>query len=438
MTGKSTLFTGQDPNEESEESRKLSQYLFGFWNSLIVIVTTIGSFIIPFSLVHEDPNRMFYVREVVLTVLFVLDIVFSMRRLKANHSVQFFEVNILRSYYKRWFFLDIIAAIPFALFLPIPILEYIRFLKLVKVAYLAFILARTHLNLANMLLVAQVIYWTMLLTHWLSCGWLYIQGLAGSVNTTEYINALYWTVTTLTTVGYGDIVPANNAERIYAIITMILGYSIMGYLIGAIAGILTKKNPYWEKYLQNLEQLSNAVRHAQLPLDLQQRIHAYFLYKMERGFGYDESSFIDQLPPGLRAEVSLHFRREIIEEVPLFKDAPEEFILEIAQHLKEHIVPAGDCIFNTGDPGDKMYFISRGEVNVFRSDVKTPISVLKPGDYFGEIALFNDIPRTATVRAYTYCDLYSLNKEAFQKIFDQFPEVQAKVFKKAELRRMKG
>ena len=433
-----SLFSSLSALDDTEDPRRVSQKLFGLWNTLIVLVTTFGSFTIPFSLVHQDPNTIFYYRETLLTILFGLDIFFSRNRLKANHSVQLFEITILRSYYKRWLILDIIAAIPFALFFPFPILEYLRFFKLVKVVYLAFILTRTHIHISNSLLVAQVLYWTMLLAHWCSCGWLYIKGMAGNVTTSDYIEALYWTVATLTSVGYGDIVPATDIERIYTVVTMILGYSLMGYLIGSVAGVLSKKNPTWEKYQQNLDQLTNATRHAQLPLDLQRRIHAYFLYKMERGFGYDEASFINELPQSLRAEVSLHFRQEIIEEVPLFKDAPEEFILEVAQHLVEHIIPAGDCIFKTGDPGDKMYFISRGEVQVFNDTLKTPLATLKAGEYFGEVSLFNDIPRTATVRASTYCDLYSLNKDVFSKIFDRYPNVHAKIFDKAEIRRKKG
>ena len=376
-TGPSGLSTNLHP----EETRQFSQNLFGIWSTLIVVVTTFGSFAIPYSLVHQDTNTLFYVRETVLTILFGLDIVFSRNRIKNDQSIQLFEVNILRSYYRRWLILDIIAAIPFALFLPYPILEYVRFFKLVKVAYLAFILGRTHLHLTNTLLVVQVVYWTMLLAHWLSCGWIYIRGLAGEVTTSDYIESLYWTVCTLTSVGYGDITPQNSTEQVYAVVTMILGYSLMGYLIGAVAGILSKKNPAWERYMQNLEQLTNATRHAQLPLDLQHRIHSYFLYKMERGFGYDESSFINELPLGLRAEVSLHFRREIIEEVHLFNDAPDAFILEIAQHLTEHITPAGDYIFKEGDTGNKVYFISRGIVHVYSKHQNTPIAILKAGDF---------------------------------------------------------
>ena len=174
--------------------------------------------------------------------------------------------------------------------------------------------------------------------------------------------------------------------------------------------------------------------HAQLPLSLQQRLHAFFIYQLDRGVGYDESSFVQDLPPGLRAEVSLYFRQEAIESISLFLDAPHEFMLEVAQHLSERIVPAGDCVFKSGDMGNEMYFIARGEVGIYNASTGKLIRVLKEGDFFGEIALFENIPRTATVRAETYCDLYTLDKKTFDKIFEHFPDVRARVKAKAEMR----
>ena len=255
-----------------------------------------------------------------------------------------------------------------------------------------------------------------------------------TATSSDYINALYWTVATLTTVGYGDITPETDSERVYAVVTMVLGYSLIGYLIGSIAGIITKKNPSQEKYQHNLEQLANAVRHAQLPLNLQQRLHAYYIYQLQRGVGYDESSFVQDLPPGLRAEVSLCFRQEAIESISLFQNAPDEFILEVAQHLSERIVPAGDYIFKAGDMGQEVYFIARGMVGIYHSSTNKQLALLNEGDFFGEIALFENIPRTASVRAETYCDLYTLHKRTFDRIFEKFPDVRDQIQKKAEKR----
>ena len=195
-----------------------------------------------------------------MALIFGGDILISLHRIKTQHSIQLFELNILRSFYKKWLIPDLIAAIPFALFLANPFFEFLHLLKLIKVVYLAYMLSRIYIRYKNAIVLMQFMYWLSLLSHWLSCGWLYVRGIVETATASDYIGALYWVVATLTTVGYGDITPQNNIERIYAIVTMVLGYSLIGYLIGSIAGILTKKNPSQERYQQNLELLANAVR----------------------------------------------------------------------------------------------------------------------------------------------------------------------------------
>ena len=57
------------------------------------------------------------------------------------------------------------------------------------------------------------IFWILTIIHWLGCGWTAIIGTdPASDLTTNYINAIYWTITTVTTVGYGDILPVDNSE----------------------------------------------------------------------------------------------------------------------------------------------------------------------------------------------------------------------------------
>ena len=421
---------------EGSQARWISRRLFGIWNLLIVLVTTYASFATPYHIYVSELEGSIFLREVLISLFFGADTIISQQRLKRSKGVQFYENRILKSYYRRWLVLDIIAAVPFILLFPgADMLPMLHLLKLVKVVYLFVILVRIYIPHANTLLLLQILYGTALLAHWLSCVWLLIRGVDGDPYS-AYISALYWVVATLTTVGYGDITAETDLERLYAIFTMVLGYSLIGYMIGSIAGILTKKNPARERYLHNLDQLSNAVRYAQLPLDLQQRIHAYFTYRMECGIGYDEASFIAELPRGLRAEVSLYFRQEVIERVPLFIEAPDSFILEVAQHLEERIVPAGDYVFKQGDMANEMYFIARGEleVKVAGTEEATRPRVLREGDFFGEIALFHEIPRTATVKATTYCDLYSLNKMTFNTIFTKYPEVARQIQEKAEMR----
>ncbi len=407
--------------------------LFGMWNALIFLVVIYTTFAIPLSIsTHESPLD-FRGRELVLTLLYVADILINLFRLQRKATFLHIEYNSLQSFYRRWLITDIIAALPLSMLGP-PWLQLFRLTKIARAGFMLMILRRVKAHLSNTILFLQTLFGVAIAAHWLSCGWMHIHSLDHDLDVwTNYIDALYWTASTLTTVGYGDITPVTSIERLYAVATMIFGYSFFGYLIGSFAGILAKKDPVRERFNENLEKLTNAARYANLPLDLQRRIYEYFRYQMARRVGYDEESFIKELPAGMRAEVSLYFRKEVIEDIPIFKDAPSSFIMDIAQHLREQIIAPDEYLVRAGDHGHEMYFIAHGQVDFFDNQ-NDYLQTLSDGDFFGEIALFRDVPRTATARAKTYCDLYTLSKEAFDEVFRKYPEVASQIKEKAEER----
>ncbi len=117
------------------------------------------------------------------------------------------------------------------------------------------------------------------------------------------------------------------------------------------------------------------------------------------------------------------FLPEMIEElkqVPLFSALSEEELKEIANHLKIEKFPAGRNIVTQGEEGDKFYTIRSGWADVIyeeKSGLEHVVAELGPGDCFGEIALIENVKRTATVRAKTDIELISLDKETFRKYF---------------------
>ncbi len=412
--------------------------LYFVWNLFVVIAVTYCTVSIPFSVAIYESSSIYLYRELGLTIIFSLDILISLIRIRRKASFMHIEHSALQVFYRRWIVVDIIAAIPFSLIFGIPWLQLVRLVKAIKVFFLIQMLRQLMAHISNVILMLQLLFWATIATHWLSCGWISLRGLDHDLDLfTNYVNAVYWTVSTLTTVGYGDLTPVNTNERMYAILTMIFGFSFFGYLIGSFAGILSKKDPIREKYNENLDKLTNAARYANLPLDLQRRIFEYFRYQMTRRVGYDEESFINELPSSMRGEVSLYFRKEVIENVSLFDDAPQEFIFDIAQQLHESIAAPDEYIFKAGDYGKQMFLIAHGSVEVYNPEETQVLRTLSEGDYFGEIALFQDVPRTATIKAATYCDLYSLNKQTFEATLKNHPKIASRIKDKA-VRRSKN
>ena len=397
------------------------------WGALVLLLITIGAIVAPLrvvlgsDLIPDSP-----LLDALLTVLFTADIV-----------VNAFESKRTGVPYGRLLLgADILAAIPFHLAGGYPWLLFLRLFKLARVARAMAIWRGQHLHLWNALRLVYFVYWLAIAVHWLATGWLSLRGIyPGADRWTLYLRSLYWCISTITTIGYGDITPANNAQVVYAIMVMIFGVGMYGYVIANISTIIGNLQPARTRYLANMEKLGAFMRSRELPPAMQRRIRDYYGYVWEHRLGYDETSIVQGLPPGLLIEVSLYLKRDIIQKVPFFKGAGDELIKEIALVMQPVVYTPGDLVFGAGDPGADMFFISRGHCEVISADGRSVVATLREGDFFGEIALLEHRPRSASVRAATYCDLYRLDKESFDRVIAKFPEFAAHVGAKSAGRR---
>ena len=109
----------------------------------------------------------------------------------------------------------------------------------------------------------------------------------------------------------------------------------------------------------------------------------------------------------------VHRDREItmLRRVAMLSPLPMPAIDNLAAHVENTRVAAGQVVFRQGDAGDNFYVIEDGEADVVRDG--RAVSTLGSGDCFGEIALLRDTPRTATVRARSALSLYSLARPEF-------------------------
>jgi MFS family permease len=100
----------------------------------------------------------------------------------------------------------------------------------------------------------------------------------------------------------------------------------------------------------------------------------------------------------------------MVEDVALFVPLSLVTKERIATQLVQVDVAAGDIVIRVGDVGDRFYIVDTGELTIDAGTQTVPVG---PGDFFGEIALLHDVPRTATVQARTDARLYSLDRDHF-------------------------
>jgi voltage-gated potassium channel len=395
------------------------------WLVLLLVAATVHAVSIPwYHAKGVDPNDGRHLLLFLTGLILALDLPLSLWRFK--------DPAQRREYLRGWVWIDGIAAMaflgpllgnPFQQDALAPDLLLLAGLaKLIKVGQVFSALRLRVLRLAHVLMLGFVFYWMVLAVHWISCGWVLLREIpAGTEPLSAYLDALYWTGTTLTTVGYGDIVPQNRPQEMYALMTMIVGLAFFGYLVGMVAAIWSRRDPARARFHDHVEQLSHAVRATGLPLDLQKRIHSYYEYMRGRDW-YDESGFLATLPPGLREEVAVYSRQGVIRRVEMFRDADPAFLRDVARNLVPEVITPGGYLFREGDEGRHMYFVYRGTLEVLIDQESRVINTLGPGDFFGEIALFTEGPRTASIRACEYCDVYALSKAAFDRVLRRHPE----------------
>jgi ATP-binding cassette, subfamily B, bacterial len=104
-----------------------------------------------------------------------------------------------------------------------------------------------------------------------------------------------------------------------------------------------------------------------------------------------------------------------LQRIGLLASLPGQTIAELADRMRREQVPAGHAVVEEGDDGERFYVVLTGMFAVSQASLGAR-RVLRPGDYFGEVALTMDIPRTASVRALTPAVVASCD----QATFDEF------------------
>ncbi|MFC2114611.1 cyclic nucleotide-binding domain-containing protein, partial [Bacteroidota bacterium] len=117
----------------------------------------------------------------------------------------------------------------------------------------------------------------------------------------------------------------------------------------------------------------------------------------------------------------------ILKSTSLFTETPENILVDIANILQEERVDEGQTIFNKGDMGTCMYIISEGEISIHDSDLT--LAVLKNRDFFGELALLDPEPRSASAKAIKDTLLLRLEQEAFYELMSERMEVAKGILK---------
>jgi len=127
---------------------------------------------------------------------------------------------------------------------------------------------------------------------------------------------------------------------------------------------------------------------------------------------------------------------EMLSRVSLFQQAPEDFLNRLRSQVSTRLFNRGDTIVKQGEQGDELFLIRQGKVEVLSPDQRQVAAQMGAGDVFGEVALMLGLPRNATVRAGSYCEVFCLKQAALDALLQDYPEIRDRLFLLAQDRRI--
>ncbi|KAG7256571.1 hypothetical protein CRUP_012677 [Coryphaenoides rupestris] len=331
--------------------------------------------------------------DLIVDIMFIVDIVINFRTtyVNSNDEVVSHSARIAVHYFKGWFLIDMVAAIPFDLLIYrsgeetttlIGLLKTARLLRLVRVArkldryseYGAAVLFLLMYAIGNVERSGSArIGWLDSLGEQLGKPYNGTTGGAGPSIRDKYVTALYFTFSSLTSVGFGNVSPNTNSEKIFSICVMLIGSLMYASIFGNVSAIIQRLYSGTARYHTQMLRVREFIRFHQIPNPLRQRLEEYFQHAWSYTNGIDMNAVLKGFPECLQADICLHLNRTLLQNCKAFKGSTKGCLRALAMRFKTTHAPPGDTLVHAGDLISALYFISRGSIEIVRGDVVVAI-----------------------------------------------------------------
>ncbi|ETV78686.1 hypothetical protein H257_07540 [Aphanomyces astaci] len=433
--------------------------------ALIVFTAVVTPFETAFAVATVD--SFLFVLNRIVDICFFADAIlhfFVMYYDEANSVWVSDRRKITWKYLTGWFLLDLISMLPFdvvGLAVDNNTVKQLRFTRVLRLLRLMKILkvlrgannfriweSKMSINYATIALVKFCLL-VFMSSHWMACifrmvvdieefvdplgfkfNWM-TEHTMGSIPISksslgiQYMSALYWSVMTLTTIGYGDLVPTTPGERSLAITCMLIGGGTYAYVVGSVCQILNSMDASTTEFHQTIDTLNEYCHHNQLPSELSARLREYFHSSRTLLRERQHHNLLLTMSPGLRGEVAL-YNNQWIAKIEFFNCSNDfernQFITAVALLLRHECFPPNEYVIREGEFNTKMYLVQRG--------LATKGKVMYTGGtFFGEDIILTLRQRKIAVRAFSYLHVQALSKFELEELIYSglYPEIQRNI-----------
>uniref|UniRef100_A0A8C2L0I6 Potassium voltage-gated channel, subfamily H (eag-related), member 5b n=1 Tax=Cyprinus carpio TaxID=7962 RepID=A0A8C2L0I6_CYPCA len=436
------------------------------WDWVILILTFYTAIMVPYnvSFKTKQNNVTWLVLDSIVDVIFLVDIVLNFHNTFVGPGGEVIsDPKLIRmNYLKTWFVIDLLSCLPYDIINAFEnvdegISSLFSSLKVVRLLRLGRVARKLdhYLEYGAAVLVLLVCVFG-LVAHWLACiwysigdyevideqtntvktdSWLYQlatstgspyrynasgtgQWEGGPGKDSLYITSLYFTMTSLTTIGFGNIAPTTDGEKIFSVAMMMVGSLLYATIFGNVTTIFQQMYANTNRYHEMLNNVRDFLKLYQVPKGLSERVMDYIVSMWSMSKGIDTEKVLSICPKDMRADICVHLNRKVFNEHPAFRLASDGCLRSLAVEFQMIHSAPGDLIFHAGESVDLLCFMVSGSLEVIQDD--EVIAILGKGDVFGDVFWKETTlaHSCANVRALTYCDLHIIKREALLKVLD--------------------
>ena len=269
--------------------------------------------------------------------------------------------------------------------------------------------------------VLLMLLYSLLLIVWSSAGWNALRSNEGAVV------SVYWAITTLSTVGYGDLTPRDFPETCYALIVGAIGAVFTAAVVANVTSFFHDAELSENNYEHKLNCIKRFMDRHKIPLESSQKVIEYFDYVGQEQDGLNEDVLLRKaIPDHISTNLLVHITQPMVGNCVFFADCESGLIRKIMVSMEQVFFGAHYTVLTTDVPSDRMYFIKKGRVELFVEKSDQTLKVVRKldaNDSFAEGCLIeNWTTNPFLARTATECEMWTLKRSVFRNLIRDFPE----------------